>query len=166
MLFLVKRRNHAISDLENPFVLRKMLRNFERFLNAFRTHFERSWTRTLFLRSVLFDIFHFLWFPRKNSLKIFKLFWNHAFTRNWKNTPKIQKHIQTVKSGLEHFFPIRFPKTWFSRNRSSFSNLRMYQVLSSCWLYMPRLFLFWSKMIWAAKSGVGQLPRKMLSSTT
>ena len=132
---------------------------FERILNALeREHFFYA------LCFLIFFIFYD--FPRKNSLKIFKLFWNHAFTRNWKNTPKIQKHIQTVKSGLEHFFPIRFPKTWFSRNRSSFSNLRMYQVLSSCWLYMPRLFLFWSKMIWAAKSGVGQLPRKMLSSTT
>lgn len=41
MLFHVEWRNHAISDLENPFVLRKILCNFKRFLNGFWTLFER-----------------------------------------------------------------------------------------------------------------------------
>ena len=87
MLFLVKRRNHTISDLENSFILRNMLRTV---LNGFWTLFERSWTRTLFFTQfglngsftlcVFWYFSFFVIFLEKNSLKYFKLlFWNHVF---------------------------------------------------------------------------------------
>ena len=102
MLFLVKRRNHAISDLETLkipsfYVKCCVISNgFEQFLNAFERErcfyaigFERYFLiRTLNLRNcALFYalcfllLFIFCDFPRKSSLKSFELF---------RYTPKIQ----------------------------------------------------------------------------
>ena len=95
MLFLVKRRNHAISDLETLkipsfYVKCCVISNgFEPFLNAFERErcfyaigFERYFLiRTLSLRNcALFYALCFLLFfifcdfPRKSSLKSFELF--------------------------------------------------------------------------------------------
>ena len=54
---------------------------------------------------------------------------------------KYKKQIRTVKSALEHFFPIRFPKTCFFRNKSFFSNLRMYRVYIYIYIYICNIEL-------------------------
>ena len=41
---------------------------------------------------------------------------------------------------LDCLFPIRLPKTWFFRNRSLFSNLRVYQVAIHIHSYPPISF--------------------------
>ena len=127
----IKRRNHAISDLEDLLRFTKILGNFERFW----TIFERSWTQTLFLRNsvwtaisdpnVFFCVFFFFTlcvfccfsffviFRKKNSLN-FKNYIEIMYLPEIGNIPqKYKKQIRTVKSALEHFFPIRFPKTCF-----------------------------------------------------
>ena len=64
---------------------------------------------------------------------------------------------------ISHLFP-----NWWGcfMLPSAFPSAGGKNLLSSCWLYMPRFFLLWSNIIWAVNSAVGQLPHKMLSSTT